>query len=312
MKLLQVVPFAQLVNDLSSRRHSDVSHICISPVAMQVTDVPVATFRVFCVFVESRRNPSRCAWVGVERLYHDPKELLLSFKFTRHVGLHLHSPGIDARSSIPVLIDPQDRPGARARDRAGFIDERIKIARIVRGSVISAAQRPSCDFRSRYASAIRRVTRAALDMTLLVVELHGGHFAGQSAGRPPIVHSFGGSPSAVFWYSQLPQTVQFQLLLTFVIWLGGPNALAPAAARSPCGGTLDGLPTSSRQASHGCTSVSHELFRIVARGLSGVRITEYPNDPRESIESDTWAHDFIQGTALCRQDWHSVFDDAEG
>jgi len=74
----------------------------------------------------------------------------------------------------------------------------------------------------------------------------------QSAGRSPIAHSFGGSPSAVFWYIQLPQTVQFQLLLTFVMFPGGPNAPTPEAARSPCGGTLDGFPTSSRQASQGC------------------------------------------------------------
>jgi hypothetical protein len=47
-------------------------------------------------------------------------------------------------------------------------------------------------------------------------------FPSQSNGRSPIVHSFGGSPSAVFWYSQLPQTVQFQLLLIFVMWPGDP------------------------------------------------------------------------------------------
>jgi hypothetical protein len=51
-------------------------------------------------------------------------------------------------------------------------------------------------------------------------KVHGRHFAGQSAGRSPIAHSFGGSPSAVFWYLQLPQTVQFQLLLTFVMLPG--------------------------------------------------------------------------------------------
>jgi hypothetical protein len=52
-------------------------------------------------------------------------------------------------------------------------------------------------------------------------------FPSQSNGRSPIVHSFGGSPSAVFWYSQLPQTVQFQLLLIFVMWPGDPISLTP-------------------------------------------------------------------------------------
>jgi hypothetical protein len=56
----------------------------------------------------------------------------------------------------------------------------------------------------------------------------------------------------VFWYIQLPQTVQFHLLLTFAMLPGGPNALTPETARSPCGGTLDGFPTWSRQASQGC------------------------------------------------------------
>jgi hypothetical protein len=65
----------------------------------------------------------------------------------------------------------------------------------------------------------------------------------------------------VFWYSQLPQIVQFQLLLIFFMLLGGSVALTPEAARSPCGGTLDGFPTSSRQALQGCTTVSTELFR---------------------------------------------------
>jgi hypothetical protein len=50
--------------------------------------------------------------------------------------------------------------------------------------------------------------------------------------------------------------VQFQLLLTFVMLPGGPNALTPEAARSPCGGTPAGFPTSSRQASQGCIYMS--------------------------------------------------------
>jgi hypothetical protein len=89
--------------------------------------------------------------------------------------------------------------------------------------------------------------------------------SGQSGGSFPIAHSLGGSPSAVFWYNQLPQTVQFQLLLIFVILPCEPNVLTPVAARSPCGGTLDGFPTSARQASQGCMFVSKELYRgIVA------------------------------------------------
>jgi hypothetical protein len=99
----------------------------------------------------------------------------------------------------------------------------------------------------------------------------GRHFAGQSAGRSPIAHSFGGSPSAVFWYIQLPQTVQFRLL-TFVMLPGGPNALTPEAARSPCGGTLDGFPTRSRQASEGYIWVSHKLFRGVVGQASSNEI----------------------------------------
>jgi hypothetical protein len=82
----------------------------------------------------------------------------------------------------------------------------------------------------------------------------GGHYAKCMAvifpASLPVVR--GGSPTAVFWCIQLPQTVQFHLLLTFVMLPGGPNALTPETARSPCGGTLDGFPTSSRQASQGC------------------------------------------------------------
>jgi hypothetical protein len=67
-------------------------------------------------------------------------------------------------------------------------------------------------------------------------------------------------PSAVFWYSQLPQTVQFQLLLIFVVWPDGPIALTPEGARSPCGETLDGLPANSRQALQGCITVSNDAY----------------------------------------------------
>lgn len=69
----------------------------------------------------------------------------------------------------------------------------------------------------------------------------------------------------MFWYNQLPQTVQFQLLLIiFVILPYEPNVLAPYAARSPSGGALDGFLT-ARQASQGCMFVSKDLYRgIVA------------------------------------------------
>jgi hypothetical protein len=82
--------------------------------------------------------------------------------------------------------------------------------------------------------------------------------------------------------------VQFQLWLTFVMLFGGPNALTPEAARSPCGGTLDGFPTNSRQALQGCIAVSKQLFggiearspcrvlvaplaRLALRRLDGIR-----------------------------------------
>ena len=102
-----------------------------------------------------------------------------------------------------------------------------------------------------------RKIRRCINGERLVRKVHDCHFAGQSAGRSPIAHSFGGSPSAVFWYIQLPQTVQFHLLLTFVMLPGGPTALTPEAARWACGGTLDGFPTSSRQASQGCIYVAN-------------------------------------------------------
>jgi hypothetical protein len=38
----------------------------------------------------------------------------------------------------------------------------------------------------------------------------------------------------------------------------------------------------------------------------------YPNDPREYIEGEMRAHGFMQGIALCRLDWHPVFDHAQG
>jgi len=84
--------------------------------------------------------------------------------------------------------------------------------------------------------------------------------SGQSSGRFPMVHLFGTTLSAVFWYSQLPQTVQFQLLLTLVMCPGDPDVQKPAAARSPCGATVDGFPTSARQASQGSMSVSNASF----------------------------------------------------
>ncbi len=35
----------------------------------------------------------------------------------------------------------------------------------------------------------------------------------------------------------------------------------------------------------------------------------YPGDPREYVEGEMWAHGFIQGIGLCRQDWQPLFDD---
>lgn len=89
--------------------------------------------------------------------------------------------------------------------------------------------------------------------------------SGQSAISLPITHWLGGTPSAVLPDNQLPQTVQFQLLLILVIFAGRPTVLTPDAARSPCGGMVDGFPTSARQASQGCMFVSDKLSRgIVA------------------------------------------------
>jgi len=57
MKLLQVVLFAQFVDDLSSRWHDDFLYICIFAVTMQIIDVPVASLRVFSVLLDSRGTP---------------------------------------------------------------------------------------------------------------------------------------------------------------------------------------------------------------------------------------------------------------
>jgi uncharacterized protein len=39
----------------------------------------------------------------------------------------------------------------------------------------------------------------------------------------------------------------------------------------------------------------------------------YPDDnPREYIDGEMWAHGFMQGVALRRQDWQALFDDAQG
>jgi hypothetical protein len=65
----------------------------------------------------------------------------------------------------------------------------------------------------------------------------------------------------VFWYNQFPQTVQFQLFLVLDILPSELPALTSDAARSPCGGMLDGFPTIARQASQGCMFVSDALFR---------------------------------------------------
>jgi uncharacterized protein len=35
----------------------------------------------------------------------------------------------------------------------------------------------------------------------------------------------------------------------------------------------------------------------------------YPDDPHEYVEGEMWAYGFMQGIALCRQDWQPLFDD---
>ncbi len=35
----------------------------------------------------------------------------------------------------------------------------------------------------------------------------------------------------------------------------------------------------------------------------------YPGDQREYVEGEMWAHGFMQGIELCRQDWQPLFDD---
>jgi uncharacterized protein len=42
-------------------------------------------------------------------------------------------------------------------------------------------------------------------------------------------------------------------------------------------------------------------------------IMTYPDDnPREYIDGEMWAHGFMQGVALRRQDWQALFDHAQG
>lgn len=38
----------------------------------------------------------------------------------------------------------------------------------------------------------------------------------------------------------------------------------------------------------------------------------YPDSPRELMDGEMWAHGFIQGLSLCRQDWQPLFDDPQG
>lgn len=38
----------------------------------------------------------------------------------------------------------------------------------------------------------------------------------------------------------------------------------------------------------------------------------YPDDPREHIEGEPWALGFMQGVALCQQDWQPLFDESQG
>ena len=38
----------------------------------------------------------------------------------------------------------------------------------------------------------------------------------------------------------------------------------------------------------------------------------YLDDPREYIEAEPWAHGFMQGVALCQQDWQPLFDETQG
>ena len=66
MKLLQVVLFAQPIDDLLSRRHDDFLHICIFAVTMQIVDVPVASLRVFSVLLDSRWTPPGRVCIGIE------------------------------------------------------------------------------------------------------------------------------------------------------------------------------------------------------------------------------------------------------
>lgn len=76
----------------------------------------------------------------------------------------------------------------------------------------------------------------------------------------------------MFWYNRSPQTVQHQLLLTFVVWLGAPNALKPEAARSPCGGAAEAFrPIRDRHCK--VVTVSNGSFReIVAVSRSPVLV----------------------------------------
>ena len=36
----------------------------------------------------------------------------------------------------------------------------------------------------------------------------------------------------------------------------------------------------------------------------------YEDDPREYVDGEMWAHGFMDGVELCRQDWEPLFDDA--
>jgi len=39
-------------------------------------------------------------------------------------------------------------------------------------------------------------------------------------------------------------------------------------------------------------------------------ITTYGDDSREYLDAEMWAHGFMQGIALCREDWQPLYDDA--
>jgi hypothetical protein len=76
----------------------------------------------------------------------------------------------------------------------------------------------------------------------------------------------------------------------------------------------NGFSELNRQTTHGgvTTKAPPNYAHQIRRHRHRFANYSYPNAPRDYIEGEMRAHDFMQGIALCWQGWHPLFDQALG